>query len=203
MSPALSGVLLAGGRGSRMGADKALVPFEGEALGLRIVRVLQEVCEEVVVASGDGERLAALGLPQVADPIPGCGPLGGIVAGLAAARGDLVAIVAVDMPFANAALLRLLGERWAGEDIVAPVTRRGVEPLHAIYRRGAAEPLGRLLREGRLGVIEALATLRVREVGEQEWRRADPSGRFAVNLNSPEDALSAAERGPGVPGYDP
>jgi molybdopterin-guanine dinucleotide biosynthesis protein A len=186
-APPMTGLLLAGGAGSRMGADKALLEFEGEPLAARVLRTLRSACEEVLVASGDGERLAALGAPQVPDAIPGGGPLAGIAAGLAISARELVAVVAVDMPYANAGVLRLLAERWNGEHAVVPVTENGLEPLHAVYAASAAPLLRRALDDGTRSVREALRAIRTRGVPESEWRAVDPSGRFAFNVNRPED----------------
>src|SRR2546430_13569094 len=106
----MSGVVLAGGSSRRMGRDKALMTLGGEPLVVRAVRLLSGVCSDVAVASGDGRRLdgAGLGVRQVADVVPDAGPVAGIAAGLEAARHALVAVVAVDMPDANPALLALL-----------------------------------------------------------------------------------------------
>src|SRR6266542_3037884 len=119
-SPSMTGLLLAGGRSTRMGSDKAMMDFEGEPLAERVLRVLRAVSNAVLVASGDGERLSALGVRQVADAIPDAGPLGGIVAGLEAATTELVAVLAVDMPYASPAVLQLLAARWDGTDAVVP-----------------------------------------------------------------------------------
>jgi molybdopterin-guanine dinucleotide biosynthesis protein A len=183
----MTGLLLAGGRSRRMGTDKALVEFHGARLAERGLRILRSVCDDVVVASGDGSRLASLGAPQVADAAPDSGPLGGIVAGLEAAATDLVAVVAVDMPFASAGVLRLLAGRWSGEDAAVPVTDRGPEPLHAVYARSAAPALRRLLESGVLAMNRVLELIDTLGVEEREWRAADPSGRFALNVNRPED----------------
>jgi molybdenum cofactor guanylyltransferase len=183
----MTGLLLAGGGSRRMGRDKAGIEFEGETLASRVVRTLAEVCQEVLVASGDGTHLAGLGLQQVADPVPEPGPLGGIVAGLEAARHPLVAVVAVDMPFASPTLLRMLAEMAAGQDALVPVTDRGPQPLHAVYVTGAATAFRAEIDAGRLSVRAALASVRTRYVTPGEWTAADPSGRFAENLNTPED----------------
>jgi molybdopterin-guanine dinucleotide biosynthesis protein A len=170
-----------------MGTDKAYVEFDGEPLADRVLRTLRSVCDEVLVASGDGRRLAALGVPQVADVAPDAGPLAGIVAGLEASSNELVAVVAVDMPFANAEVLRLLAARWGDEDAVVPVTDRGPEPLHAVYARSAAPALRRHLGSGILAMQRVLDGIATTLVSEEEWRAADPSGRFAFNVNRPED----------------
>jgi len=191
----MTGILLAGGRSSRMGRDKATLQFGGEPLAARVLRELRVACDPVFVASGDGERLAWLEAPQVADAIPAAGPLGGIVAGVEAGTTELVAVVAVDMPYANAALLRLLASLAAGEEAIVPVTERGLEPLHALYAKAAAATLRDALRRGERSMHGVLRELRVREVGPPEWTRADPSGRFAINLNQPSDVQSSEETG--------
>lgn len=183
----MTGVLLAGGHGLRMGRDKATLTFEGETLARRVAGRLGEICAEVVVASGDGARLGWLGLPQAVDPVTDAGPLAGVVAGLRAASHDLVAVVAVDMPHASPAVLGLLAALHAGEDAVVPWTDRGPEPLHAVYARAAGEVLAAALHRGTRRMQEALEALTVRCVGPEEWRVADPSGRFADNLNRPAD----------------
>ena len=192
----MTGVLLAGGESRRMGTDKAALEFDGEPLAARVARVLAEACDEVLVASGDGTRLDRLdlGFPQVADATPGAGPLGGIVAGLERARHPLVAVVAVDMPNASAPLLRLLAEAWSGEDAVVPISPRGPEPLHAVYARTAAPTCRRRLEGPDRSVVGALGELSVRYVGEDEWRTADPGGRFALNLNTPLGRREGGDR---------
>jgi molybdopterin-guanine dinucleotide biosynthesis protein A len=184
---ALTGLLLAGGKSTRMGRDKAWLEFEGEPLAVRTLRVLRSICDEVLVASGDGKRLADLGAPQVADAIGDAGPLAGIVAGLEAASHELVAVLAVDMPFASAEVFRLLAASWSGQDAVVPMTARGPEPLHAVYARSAALTLRAALERGTRSMHEALRAIKTKEVPEAEWRAADLSSRFALNVNRPGD----------------
>ncbi|MFL5798256.1 MAG: molybdenum cofactor guanylyltransferase [Actinomycetota bacterium] len=197
MKAQLSGILLAGGSSSRMGADKSDLLFDGEPLARRVAAVLAQTCVEVVVASGDGRRLDWLGLPQVADVIPDAGPLAGLVAGLEVARTELVAVIAVDMPFASPAVLELLAERRDGQDAVVPRSHGGIEPLHAVYARTAAGPLRTALESGEHSVRRALAGMDVLVVEPDEWRAADPTGRFSWNVNRPEDL---ARLPPGAPG---
>src|SRR5712691_3636034 len=119
---AMSAVVLCGGRSTRFGEDKALVRFEGEPLVLRIGRRMSEVADPVFLASGTagrlGDALGELAFREIADaepepaggPATGYGPLAGLIAGLEASPHRLVAAVAVDMPFASPAVLRLLAE---------------------------------------------------------------------------------------------
>ncbi len=191
----MTGLILAGGRSLRMGADKAAIGFEGEPLASRVARRVAAVCDEVIVASGDGERLSWLHLPQVADVRPGIGPLGGLIAGLEAASNDLVAVVAVDMPFASGQVLRLMADLLSEHDAAVPVTARGTEPLHAVYAASATGPLRASVEAGTRAVRAALEALSVRLVPHAVWREADPSGSFASNVNRPEDLDALAPPG--------
>lgn len=185
--PALAGLVLCGGAGRRMGRDKALIEFEGEPLVLRAARRLGEVADPVLLAPGRTGRLGDVGYREVADAAPDAGPLAGIVAGLAASPYELVAVVAADMPFASPALFALLAALREDEDVVVPVVVGNLEPLHAVYARSSLPALRDALTSRRLELRLALQALRRRDVAESEWRPADPTGRFAHNMNRPED----------------
>jgi molybdopterin-guanine dinucleotide biosynthesis protein A len=194
----LAGLVLCGGRSGRMGVEKALIPFEGEPLVLRVARRVAVTAAPVLLASGTPGRLGDLGYAEVEDAAAGAGPLAGLVAGLAASPKPLLAVVAVDMPFANPNLLRLLADEIGDADAAVPVTDQGLEPLHAVYSMGAVAPLRSALDARRLGLQQVVAErLRARPVEEAEWRTADPSGTFAVNLNRPEDVARLAAEPPG------
>lgn len=177
----LSGILVAGGRSTRMGFDKA------EAFGPRAAAVLVDLCDDVVVASGDGRRLDGLGLPQVADPVADAGPLAGLVAGLQVVRHDLVAVLAVDLPDASGAVLRVLAGRWAGEAAVVPVVDGRPQPLHAVWARAALDGLQARLDAGVLSVTGAARAAGAVLAGEEVWGHLDAAGRFARNVNAPGD----------------
>ena len=177
----MSGLVLAGGASRRMGTDKALLELNGEPMVLRSARILAGVCTEVLVASGDGRRLGHLGVRQVADVLPGAGPLAGIAAGLKAAANPLVAVVAVDMPDADPEIFLRLAGSWAGEPAVVPVVGGRPEPLHAIWARAAAPGLVAFLGGGGRAVTEALSVLGARLMD------LDGETAFVTNLNAPGD----------------
>ena len=195
--PPLAAVILCGGESRRFGSDKALVEVEGEPLVLRVARRVSLAADPVVLASGRRGRLAsALGplpfaeiedAPAATGPRGGSGPLGGLVAGLAGSPHDLVAAVAADLPFASAAVLRLLASLIDDDDAAIPVTDEGSQPLHAVYSRRALPALRSSLIEGHLAVRDAVGGLRVRLVGPDRWTIHDPDGRFAINVNRPSD----------------
>lgn len=184
---AVSGLVLAGGASRRMGTDKAMIDVAGETLAARAVRTLRALCGEVLVASGDGVRLAGVGDRQLADALPDAGPLAGVVAGLDAAAHELVAVTAVDMPYASSAILSLLVRLGGGHRAAVPRADGFLQPLHAVYPRSAAGPLRALLEGGERSVTAAVRALRPRVVEPHEWADADPTGRFAWNVNGPDD----------------
>ena len=185
--PPVAGVVLCGGRSKRMGREKALIPCFGKPLVQWVAGRLAWAADPVFIASGEPGRLGELGYSEVPDERPDSGPLAGLIAGLRASPHDLVAAVAVDMPLMSPALLRLMAGLRSDEDAVVPIGRDGPEPLHALYAQQVLPTLVSALGEGRLELRGSLAELRVREVEEKEWREADPSGLFALNLNRPED----------------
>lgn len=170
-----------------MGSEKALIRVGDEPLVLLVAGRVARVADPVFLATGRPGRLGTFTYPEVADESPGAGPLAGVAAGLAASPHELMAVVAVDMPFASGELLVLLAALHDGEDAVVPVSTHGLEPLHAVYARRALPSLRAALRGGTLSMRAVLSELQVREVREQEWRRADPVGRFALNVNRVED----------------
>jgi molybdopterin-guanine dinucleotide biosynthesis protein A len=183
----LAGLVLCGGASTRMGRDKALIEVDGVPLAAAVASRLRRAADPVFLASGEPGRLRHLGHPEVADDPGGIGPLGGLLGGLAVSPHLLMAVVGVDMPFVSPQLMTLLARLHREEDAVVPVTRSGVEPLHAVYATTAVDGLRRTRAEGRVALRAALDTLRVRLVAEDEWKAADPTGKFALNLNRPED----------------
>lgn len=181
----LSGLVLAGGGSRRMGRDKATLEWHGVPLVDRVASTLAVVCDEVLIASGDGRRLGRPG--EIADAVADAGPLAGLLAGLEAAAHPLVAVVAVDMPYASAAVLRALAEAMGELDAAVPVVEDRLQPLHAVYRTACAPALRAYLEEGGRSVGGFVGELRVALLGREVWGGADPEGAFAINVNRPED----------------
>jgi molybdopterin-guanine dinucleotide biosynthesis protein A len=123
----------------------------------------------------------------VADAIPGAGPLGGIVAALHRSPHRLLAVVAVDMPWLDPALLRFLAARMGVHDVAVCQTQRGLEPLHAVYARSALPVAEAALHSPERSLRGTIARLRALTIAENDWRSAGFSERFANNINTPAD----------------
>ena len=177
-----------------MGSDKALLDFDGVRLLDRVYRRLSSAADPVFFAPGRVGRLGSLPADELPDARANSGPLGGLVSGLERSPHDLLALIAVDMPWCSAPLLSEAAELWDGEDVVVPVDDKGPQVLHALYSRAALEPLRTALEDGRLSLRALLKDLKVRYLDQSVWSKSDASGRFAFNLNRPEDLALLAER---------
>ena len=187
MGVRVSGAILAGGKSRRMGRDKALIELDGKPLYLGIAQRMAEIADPVFIAPGTSGRLGALPFPEIPDALPDAGPLAPIASALDGSPHQLLAVVAADMPYASPAIFSLLLDVLKDEQAVIPITDRGSQSLHALYSRAALPVIEAALSEKRFRVRDVLAQLEVREVGESEWRTVAPSGRFALNLNTPTD----------------
>jgi molybdopterin-guanine dinucleotide biosynthesis protein A len=184
---AAAGFVLAGGRSSRMGHDKALLTLGGEPLVQRAVRKLSEVCAEVAIAGG-AEELTRFGR-VIPDKFPNCGPLGGIVSALELSRLEWNLFLSVDAPFVPVSCLKTLLSMAAGFSGVAVIARveNRMQPLCAVYSRKALGVLEQELAAGRWKVLSA-----VEAAGAVHVMDFEDAGLFA-NLNTPEE-FAEAER---------
>ena len=149
-------IVLAGGKSTRMGADKSLLPFMGKPLIEHVCMQLRPHFEEVIIAGGELRRLAFLNARIIPDQVPGQGPLRGIASALTASRHDLNFVIACDIPWVNIALLRKLLREAHDCDCVVPITSEGHhEPLFSVYRKSALPSMMRALDEGERRIISA------------------------------------------------
>src|SRR5215471_2023611 len=178
--------ILAGGKSTRMGADKAFVVFEGRTLLTRILELARSVCAEVRIV-GDRAKFAGFA-PVVEDVFPGCGPLGGIHAALRSSQTDLILLLAVDMPFVSAAFLEFLMRRSRESDakVTLARTRDGLQPLCAVYRRTFADSAEKALRAGRYKIDALFEKAQTQVIDEEELHAAGFSAELFRNLNTPE-----------------
>ncbi len=182
----LAAFILAGGKSSRMGTDKAFVVLEGKTLLARALDVARAVTSNVRIV-GDPVKFAAFA-PVVEDVFPGCGPLGGIHAALRASGAELNLLLAVDVPFVSAGLLKFLVERARESTSVVTVPRvGGWQPLCAVYRRAFAEAAERALREGRYRIDTLFEVAPTAVISEEELVAAGFSSGMFRNLNARED----------------
>jgi len=181
--------ILAGGRAARFGGrDKSALVIDGRSILERQIAELLRVTDDVlVVGAPPMVTRPDARVRLVPDRVPGCGPLGGLDAALAAARDDVVAIVACDMPFVTTAFLKHLLALAHEADAVVPRTERGYHPLCAAYTRACLPAIARRLADGRLKMTGLLEEVRVRELTAGEIDAFGDRHRLLANVNSPAD----------------
>lgn len=190
----VSAFVLAGGKSTRMGSDKAFVMFEGRTLLSSALDVARALTPQVCIV-GDPAKYDAFA-PVVEDIFPGCGPLAGIHAALRASQTEWNVILAVDTPFVSAALLNYLLTRAMSLPAIATVPRSeaGLEPLCAIYRREFAVFAEKALRQGRYKIDRLFGQADISFISQEDLQGAGFDSRLFRNLNSPKDIASILER---------
>jgi molybdopterin-guanine dinucleotide biosynthesis protein A len=190
-SPDVAAFILAGGKSTRMGTDKAFVTLNGRTLLARLLEVVRSVTTDVCIV-GDTAKFSAFA-PVVEDVFPGCGPLGGIHAALRVSKAELNLILAVDVPFVSFALLQFLmaHARNSGASVTVPRINQGWQPLCAIYRREFADAAETALRAGRYRIDALFDQVQVQVVAEEALEAAGFSSNIFRNLNTKEDLEAA------------
>jgi molybdopterin-guanine dinucleotide biosynthesis protein A len=185
--------VLAGGKSTRMGSDKAFVRLDGRTLLACALDLARTVTGDVHIV-GSSEKFAAFA-PVVEDIFRDCGPLGGIHAALRASSAELNLILAVDVPFVQPALLQYLVARARSSDAIATVPRAdgGWQPLCAVYRREFADAAEKALRAGRYKIGAVFDDVNVQAIEEEDLARAGFAPGLFRNLNTQDD-LEAARR---------
>ena len=187
-------IILTGGKSSRMGQPKALLPFDGEPLIVHLVRRLERLFSEIVIVAAPGQELPPLSVTLVQDEVAYQGPVGGIYYGLRAASRELGFVTSCDLPFLNLPLISYLTTQISDYDVVVPYWQNRFQPLHALYRRSVLSFLQEQLERGELRPIYLYEKVRTHEIHEDELRRFDPEGLSFTNMNSREDYQAALKR---------
>lgn len=190
----LSVVIQAGGHSSRMGQDKALMSFLGRPLIERVLERVAPFADEVLITTNLPEGYRYLKVPLFPDIIPERGALGGLYTALKAASTPNVAVVACDMPFVNAEILRAGSSilNKTGYDAVIPKSEHGLEPLHAVYRRDTCLPaVENAIRANKWRMISWHHEANIHFLSADEINHFDPHGLTFWNVNTPEEFAQA------------
>lgn len=191
-SPNVTAFILAGGKSTRMGANKAFVEYDGRTLLARALDLARSFTPNVRIV-GSAEKFAPFA-PVVEDVFCDCGPLGGIHAALQASQTELNLMLAVDMPFVSWAFLQYLmgqAENAAEAVVIVPRADLNRQPLCAIYRRAFADAAEDALRAGQNRIDRLFEQVRTRVIEEQELEAAGFSPALFRNLNTPEELSKA------------
>ena len=182
-------VILAGGESRRMGQDKAFIQVGGIRLFDHVYDTCHDLFPEIIIVANQPQHFSEYHTKIFMDEIPGAGSLGGLYTGLIKASNDHVFCVACDMPFLKPALISHLISKRSKYDVVIPITRGKLEPLHAVYSKRCIGPIKKLLDKGEFKVTQFLPEVRVGYCGEEEIKEIDPSFASFINVNTKKDLL--------------
>jgi len=196
------GIVLCGGKSKRMGRPKAWLPFGGETMLGRVVRLLAKEVHPIVVVAAPGQEVPPLPTDVLLtrDEDKGRGPLQGLLAGLKALTNQVEAayLSSCDVPFLCPAFVRRMLGLLGDHAICVPYAAGYHHPMAAVYRISIIDTVSRLLSENRLRPVFLFDEVPTRIVEAQQLRDVDTELQSLRNLNTAEDYEKAlAEFKPG------
>ena len=189
--------IMAGGKSSRMGTDKAFVPLLGKPMIEHVLNQVRGLSSETIILTNQQDNYSYLGLPIYGDIYPDRGPLGGLHSALFHASFSNTLVVACDMPWLNRRLLDYIVSLRDSADVIVPKWHEYPEPLHAIYNKNCLDAIEEKIQVGQLKTISFYEQVRVRYIKRDEITMFDPDGRSFSNVNTPDELTAANKGGPG------
>jgi molybdopterin-guanine dinucleotide biosynthesis protein A len=183
----ISGIILSGGKSSRMGENKAFIKIEGVPIIERIHNLFKTIFSEILIVTNEVELFENFEAKIHRDLIPGQGALGGLYTGIYYSSFPRAFCVACDMPFLKSSLIRYLIEKTKDYDVVVPRTKDGLQPLHAIYSKNCLGPIRKIMERKHFKIIDIYPMVKVNIVEEDEFRHLDSARESFLNVNTPEE----------------
>ncbi|WP_158555911.1 molybdenum cofactor guanylyltransferase [Peribacillus glennii] len=187
----VTALLLAGGKSSRMGTNKAMLPMFQKASIENIATELNKIAGHVLLISNSPDEYSFLGLPMVPDQYHGMGPLGGLHAGLTASKTDTVFVSACDMPFIKAAVMEEMLGNLENYDALVPEIDGQLHPLFAIYRKTCLPILTSCLEARELKMVHFLEKLNAKIMKHTEFQLYTKNHKLFsylfYNMNNPQE----------------
>ena len=187
----MTGIVLAGGKSSRMGFNKAFIEIGDRRLIDATVDRLARLFPEVLIIANNLDLYGYLGMRVIPDLIPNSGSLGGIYTGLTAAAHPRAFFVACDMPFLSADLITLLVREAENWDVVVPRVAGELQPMHAVYAKSCLPFIKEAIDVGKLKITGFFDEVRVLRIPEETVARFAPPDLAFMNLNTPDDLARA------------
>ena len=186
-------IILAGGRSTRMGTNKALLALPGNrhiTFVEHLTSTLTPLCTETILVvrdANDAANYSLAGVRVVTDNLPDYGPLMGIYTGLSAMQAPRALVVAVDMPFIQPALISFLLSQPLTNTLLVPMVNNVPQVLLAVYPRTILPLIDQRIKQGRRDPRSLLEVAAVQYIEEAQLRLVDAELRSFVNVNTPEE----------------
>lgn len=189
-----AGIILCGGKSTRMGLCKAMLPFGNELMLQRVVRILSSVVGPLVVVAAQEQLLPQLDPKvQVArDRRQGCGPLEGLAVGLEVLqeKADAAYVTACDMPLLQPEFVERLFTLMGDYRVAVPREEQFYHPLSAVFHPNVLPEVEQLIADGRMRTASLFDAVATRNVSPDEWEDVDPESKSLRNLNEWKDYLA-------------
>ena len=183
----MTAVILAGGKSSRMGSNKAFLKLKGKTFIELQIDLLRKMFGEIFISANIPSEFEYLNLQIFKDIHPGKGPLGGIYTSLINSSSFHTFMLACDMPFVGSELIKYLKDLTKEYDVVIPKSERGLEPLHAFYSKNCIDPIKRELEEDNLRIISFFPHVNVKIVELDSLVTSDSFNNSIKNLNTRDE----------------
>ena len=199
----VGGIVLCGGQSTRMGYPKATLPFGSELMLERVVRVLGEVVDPIVVVAAPEQKLPKLPSEVVVthDQDEQRGPLEGLRVGLKTLQGmvDGAFATSCDVPLIRPEFVQFLVESLTSHQIVVPTEAAFHHPLAAVYRTDVLPVIQSLLSANRMRPVFLFDEVDTKRIPVENLRSVDTDLRSLMNLNTPDDYVQACQQAGGEP----
>ncbi len=180
----VTGIILAGGKSTRMGCDKVLLEMDKKTLLERAIELVEPLCQSVLISSNNPVH-EKFGLEIIPDEIKNCGPMGGIYTCLKKSKTDWNFVISVDSAFVEPGFVQFLISKVGDFNAVVPIHKKGKEPLIAFYHKSCLPEIEKMLPVNNFKMYNLIHALNSRFVDAQSW--IDKYPKLFNNLNRPED----------------
>lgn len=188
----MNGIILAGGRSSRIGTDKAFIKFAGVPIIERTLSLFKSLFVKCLIVTNKPNNYSYLNCPLVSDHYNNIGPLGGLHAGLFTSDSHLNFVVACDMPLIKPEVVKYI-TGIQGYDAVVPLINGFPEPLLAVYSRRCLPAIEKMIAEKEYKISRLYDRVKTKFLPEEEIGKLDPELESFSNLNTLK-ALEKHER---------
>ncbi len=183
----IGGIILAGGKSSRMGEDKAFVEYKGSMLIEYSLHLATNFCESIII-SANSKVYERLGYPVVADEFEARGPIGGIYSALKKAEFDWNLVISCDTPFVTKNVVETLKQNIGNYDCIVPIHNGRTEPLVAFYNKSALKVIEGSIQRKEYKLKLLIKELHTKFVDVSDLVNENPD--VFKNFNSPSDLVN-------------
>ncbi len=182
-----TGAVLIGGKSRRFGTDKVVCPVAEKPMAKKVIELVSRIFDGVILIGHPRKELNDYKI--IEDIVPDRGSLGGIFTALSVAKGEYVFVFGADMPFLNVELIKYMITVTDKHDIIIPRWSKGIEPLHAVYRKSLIPNIKSLIEKDylKISTLIEMKDISTLEITEEKIRSFGDPEKIFFNVNTPDD----------------